>query len=77
MAALHHILSTLAGERSAMIVAATDADGAGRRHAARLEELAVKVRVCFAEILPPGGLKTGMTPCARSSAAPIVVANTS
>jgi hypothetical protein len=56
MAALHHILAALAGERSATIVAATDADGAGRHHAARLEELAVKARVRFAEILPSGGL---------------------
>jgi hypothetical protein len=56
LAALHHILAALAGERSAMIVAATDADGAGRHHAARLKELAVKARVRFAEILPSGGL---------------------
>ena len=56
MAALHHILSTLAGERSAMIVAATDAEVAGRQHAVRLKEFAVKARVRFAEILPPDGL---------------------
>jgi hypothetical protein len=55
-AALHHILEALAGERTAMIVAATDADGAGRHHAARLKELAVTAHVGFAEILPPGGL---------------------
>jgi hypothetical protein len=55
-AALHHILEALAGEHSAMIVAATDADEAGRHHAARLKELAVKARVRFVEILPPGGL---------------------
>jgi hypothetical protein len=39
-----------------MIVAATDADGAGRHYAARLKELVVKARVRFAEILPSGGL---------------------
>ena len=32
IAALHHILAALAGEQSAMIVAATDADKAGRHH---------------------------------------------
>ena len=56
LAALHHILSALAGERSAMIVAATDADGAGRHHADRLKELAATARVRFTEILPPDGL---------------------
>ena len=56
MAALHHILAALAGERSAMILAATDADVAGRHHAARLQERAVKAGVRFAEILPPEGL---------------------
>jgi hypothetical protein len=53
MAALHHILAALAGERSAMILAATDADVAGRHHAARLQE---RAGVRFAEILPPDGL---------------------
>ena len=56
MAALHHILAAQAGERSAMIVAATDAEVAGRQHAVRLKEFAVKARVRFAEILPPDGL---------------------
>ena len=56
MAALHHILAAQAGERAAMIVAATDADVAGRHHAARLKEFAVKARVRSAEILPPDGL---------------------
>jgi hypothetical protein len=35
---------------------ATDADAAGRHHAARLKELAVTASVRFAEILPPDGL---------------------
>ena len=56
MVALCHILTALSGEGSATIVAATDADGAGRHHAARLKELAVEACVSFAEILPPGGL---------------------
>jgi predicted nuclease with TOPRIM domain len=56
IAALRHILAALAGEHSAIIVAATDADEAGRHHAARLKELAAKARVRFVEILPPGGL---------------------
>jgi hypothetical protein len=55
-AALHHLLEALADERTAMIVAATDADDAGRHHAARLKELAVKACVRFVEILPPDGL---------------------
>jgi DNA primase len=39
-----------------MLIAATDADTAGRRYAARLAALATEAAVQFAAILPPDGL---------------------
>jgi DNA primase len=39
-----------------MLIAATDADAAGRRYADRLAELAAEIGVRFDAILPPDGL---------------------
>ena len=39
-----------------MLIAATDADSAGRRYAARLQEMATEAGVRFDAILPPDGL---------------------
>ena len=39
-----------------LLIAATDADTAGRRHATRLAALATEAAVRFAAILPPDGL---------------------
>ena len=39
-----------------MLIAAMDADIAGRRHAGRLEGLAVEAGVSFETLLPPDGL---------------------
>jgi hypothetical protein len=55
-AALQQLLQGLAGEPAGMLIAATDADIAGRRHAARLQEMATEAGVLFDEILPPDGL---------------------
>jgi hypothetical protein len=41
---------------ASLLIAATDADGAGRRHAVRLEGLAAEAGVRFETILPPDGL---------------------
>ena len=46
----------LAGDPASLLIAATDADIAGRRHAVRLETLAAEAGVRFETILPPGGL---------------------
>jgi hypothetical protein len=54
--ALQHILRDIAGAPTGLLIAATDADAPGRRHAARLEALAVEAGVRFETILPPGGL---------------------
>jgi hypothetical protein len=55
-AALQRLLPGLAGDPAGILVAATDADIAGRRYAARLEDLAAEARVRFSAILPPDGL---------------------
>jgi hypothetical protein len=39
-----------------MLIAASDADTAGRRHAARLAGLATEAGVPFDRLLPPNGL---------------------
>ena len=54
--ALKHLLRDLAGGPAGLLIAATDADTAGRRHSARLEALAVEAGVRFEAILPPDGL---------------------
>ena len=50
------LLQILAIDPAGILIAATDADIAGRRHAARLEALAVEAGVRFDTILPPDNL---------------------
>lgn len=56
VAALQQLLKTLAIDPTGLLIAATDADTAGRRHAARLGVLAVEAGVSFHTLLPPAGL---------------------
>ena len=56
VAALQQILRDFASDPGAILIAATDADTAGRRYAARLEALATEVGVCFETAVPPSGL---------------------
>ena len=53
VAALQRLLPGLAADSAGILIAATDADIAGRRYAARLDELAAEARVRFSAILPP------------------------
>jgi hypothetical protein len=54
--ALQQLLQMLAADPTGVLIAATDADLAGRRFAARLQELATDAAVPFDAILPPDGL---------------------
>ena len=54
--ALRQLLQVLSSDPAGMLIAATDADTAGRRCAARLAALATEAAVRFAAILPPDGL---------------------
>jgi hypothetical protein len=54
--ALQELLRDLAADPAGILIAATDADTAGRRYATRLEALATEARVRFDTILPPNGL---------------------
>jgi hypothetical protein len=54
--ALQQLLQGLASEPAGTLIAATDADIAGRRHAARLQGMATEAGVLFDAILPPVGL---------------------
>jgi hypothetical protein len=54
--ALQQLLQVLSSDPAGMLIAATDADMAGRRYAARLAALATEAAVRFAAILPPDGL---------------------
>ena len=56
VAALQQLLVSLAADPLGILIAATDADIAGRRYAARLKDLAVEARVRFNAILPPDEL---------------------
>ena len=56
VAALQQLLHGLSADPAGMLIAATDADTAGRRHAARLAGLAAEAGVRFDTILPPDGL---------------------
>ena len=56
VAALQRLLHGLAADPAGMLIAATDADTAGRRHAARLAGLAAEAGVPFDRLLPPEGL---------------------
>jgi hypothetical protein len=55
IAALQQLLQDLEREPVGMLVAATDGDNAGRRYAAKLQEIAMLARVRFDAILPPNG----------------------
>lgn len=55
-AALHQLLCGIAADPAGILIAATDADDAGRRYAGRLSELAADAGVRFARLLPPGDL---------------------
>jgi Protein of unknown function (DUF3991)/Toprim-like len=56
IAALEQLLQGLASEPASMLVAATDAENAGRRYAAKLQRMATVAGVRFDAILPPDGL---------------------
>ena len=56
VAALRQLLQALSADPAGMLIAATDADTAGRRYAARLHEMAAEAAVRFDAILPPDGL---------------------
>lgn len=55
VAAITGLLRDHADDPARILIAATDADAAGRRHAARLAALAVEAGARFAAILPPEG----------------------
>ena len=55
-AALQQLLHGLSADRFSILIAATDADTAGRRHAVRLQGMATEAGVRFDTILPPDGL---------------------
>jgi hypothetical protein len=54
--ALQQLLHPMSANPASILIAATDADMAGRRYAGRLAELATEARVRFEAILPPDGL---------------------
>ena len=56
IAALQQLLFGLSTDPAGIMIAATDADTAGRRYAGRLEDLATEAGVRFGAILPPSGL---------------------
>jgi Toprim-like len=56
IAALQELLRVLASDPAGLLIAATDADRAGRRTAARLAALAMEAGVRFDAILPLDGL---------------------
>jgi predicted nuclease with TOPRIM domain len=56
IAALQQLLQGLATDPAGLLIAATDADAAGRRYAARLRGMAADAAVPFEAILPPDGL---------------------
>jgi len=56
IAALQQLLQVLSTDPAGMLIAATDADTAGRRYAARLHEMATEAGVRLDAILPPDGL---------------------
>ncbi len=55
LACLDALLQALAGQPGAVLVAATDADPAGERHAERLGERAETAGVRWERLVPPGG----------------------
>lgn len=56
IAALQQLLQDLEREPVGMLIAATDGGNAGRRYAAKLQEIAMLARVRFDAILPSNGL---------------------
>ncbi len=56
IAALQQLLSMLAADPAGLLIAATDADTAGRRYAAKLQQMAIEAGRRFDAILPPDGL---------------------
>jgi hypothetical protein len=56
LAALHQLLHDLSLDPAGILIAATDADTAGRRYADRLRGMAMESAVRFDRILPPEGL---------------------
>ncbi|HME27795.1 MAG TPA: toprim domain-containing protein, partial [Acetobacteraceae bacterium] len=54
--ALQQLLQVLSADPAGTLIAATDADTAGWRYAARLSELAAGAGVRFARVVPPDGL---------------------
>ena len=56
LAALRQVLHGLSADPAGMLIAATDADAAGRRYAVRLQGMATEAGVRFGTILPPDGL---------------------
>ena len=56
VAALQQLLHGLSADPAGILIAATDADTAGRRHAARLAGLATEAGVPFDRLVPPDGL---------------------
>jgi predicted nuclease with TOPRIM domain len=56
VAAILQLLHDLSLDPAGVLIAATDADSAGRRYADRLAELALESTVRFDRILPPDGL---------------------
>jgi hypothetical protein len=56
IAAIQQLLRDLIGEPAGILIAATDADTAGCRYAARLGNIATEAGVRFDTILPPDGL---------------------
>ena len=54
--ALQELLRNLAADPAGILIAATDADTAGRRYATRLAGMATEAGVRFDTILPPDGL---------------------
>ena len=69
VAALLELLAALAGNPAAMLVAATDADSAGRRLAERLAEIAAEAGIAFAAPLPPDGFNDWNDALCRCQAA--------
>ena len=55
LACLDALLRDPAGQPEAVLVMATDADGAGERYAQRLAERAGVAGVCWERLAPPGG----------------------
>ena len=56
IAALQQLLLDLMTDPAGLLIAATDADTAGRRYAARLEDMAAEAGVRFDVVLPPDRL---------------------